>query len=64
MVSKVAEEDTEVDYYYVDVDDAPDIAPKLGISSIPTLVLFKEGHEANRSVGAISADRVKQFAHS
>jgi thioredoxin len=36
----------------VDVDEAPEAAAEYGVTSIPTLVLFKEGREAWRRVGA------------
>ena len=36
----------------VDIDDAPEAAAAYGVTSIPTLVLFKNGREAWRRVGA------------
>ncbi|HZL73160.1 MAG TPA: thioredoxin [Planctomycetota bacterium] len=36
----------------VDVDESPEAASTYGVTSIPTLVLFKEGREAWRRVGA------------
>ena len=36
----------------VNVDENPDIASKLGIRSIPTLMLFKDGKLAGQKVGA------------
>ena len=36
----------------VNVDENPGIAGKLGIRSIPTLMLFKDGQLASQSVGA------------
>lgn len=42
----------------VDVDQEPLLAEKLGISSVPTLVLFRNGHERSRTVGAISWRRL------
>jgi thioredoxin 1 len=36
----------------VNVDENPDIASKLGIRSIPTLMLFKGGKLAGQKVGA------------
>jgi len=36
----------------VDVDESPDTASTYGVTSIPTLVLFKGGQEAWRRVGA------------
>ena len=35
----------------VDTDQAPDQSQKWGIRSIPTVILFKEGEEVDRSVG-------------
>ena len=35
----------------VDTDRAPEVAMKYGIRSIPTLILFQEGKEIDRSVG-------------
>ena len=36
----------------VNVDEAPELAMKYGVSSIPTLILFRDGREAGRTVGA------------
>ena len=38
----------------VDVDSEMDIAQKYSVSSIPTLLIFKDGQEAKRFVGATS----------
>jgi thioredoxin 2 len=35
----------------VDTDRAPEVAMRFGIRSIPTLVLFQDGKEVDRSVG-------------
>ena len=44
----------------VNVDDNTESAGKFGIQSIPTLLLFKDGTEANRFTGVTSeADLVK-----
>lgn len=40
----------------VDVDKAPELAESLRVSSIPTLVVYKEGREAQRFVGVQTAD--------
>jgi thioredoxin 1 len=42
----------------VDVDSNPGIAMRYGIRSIPTLILFKNGQEAKRVVGAMSKERL------
>lgn len=36
----------------VNVDDNPDIAARYGVSTIPTILVFRSGELAERSVGA------------
>ena len=36
----------------LNVDDVPDVAMKYQVMSIPTLIVFKDGVEVNRLVGA------------
>src|SRR5687768_6772336 len=36
----------------LNVDDNPDIARRFGVMSIPTMIVFKDGEEAARIVGA------------
>jgi len=40
------------EYYKVDIDEQGDIAQELGIRSIPTFYVFKDGAVANKLVGA------------
>ena len=40
----------------LNVDESPSIAARYGIRGIPTLVLFKGGEEAERSVGLTSKE--------
>ncbi|GAB7387622.1 hypothetical protein BSNK01_14590 [Bacillaceae bacterium] len=62
-MEKVAEELREqVAFYKVDVDQAPELAQKFGVMSIPTLILFKQGEEKDRIVGALPEAQVKTFA--
>ena len=39
----------------VDVDESRPLAIKLGIQSIPTTIVFKDGHEVRRFIGLQSA---------
>ena len=41
------------------VDDNQDLAMKYGVMSIPTLVVFKNGEEIDRSVGALPKARLQ-----
>jgi len=45
----------------VDTDRAPQVAGQYGIRSIPTLILFQSGEEAERSVG-FEPERVRGLA--
>ncbi|GBC75613.1 Thioredoxin 1 [archaeon HR06] len=48
--------DGKVKFVKVNVDENPRIVSKLGIYGIPTLIIFKEGKEVKRIVGAASKD--------
>jgi thioredoxin 1 len=47
------EMDGKVTIAKVNVDENPGVAGKLGIRSIPTLMLFKDGKLASQKVGAL-----------
>ncbi|MDR0898669.1 MAG: thioredoxin [Oscillospiraceae bacterium] len=52
-VEAVAEKmDGEAAFIKINVDDNPSLAQRFGVMSIPTLVIFKDGEEAARMVGA------------
>lgn len=44
----------EVSFFNVDVDENPGLAASNKVFSVPTLILYKDGVETSRSVGAIS----------
>ena len=46
----------------VNVDEQEEIAARYKIMQIPTLILFKNGEVAGKSVGAITKDQIKDFA--
>jgi len=52
VLDEVAQEkDGAIRIAKLNVDDNPDMAGKLGVMNIPTLILFKEGREVSRIVG-------------
>ena len=53
ILDAVAEETDGVAFFRVDVDQAPDLARRFGVMSIPTLVYLKDGKELSRSVGVL-----------
>ena len=58
IVDEVAAEADGFKVAKVNVDDNQGLAVRYNIQSIPCLVVFKNGEEANRSVGVISKDEV------
>ena len=48
----------------IDIDDNGDIATKYGVMSIPTLILFKDGNIANKTVGLQAKPALKNLIDS
>jgi len=42
----------------VNVDDEQDLAAKYGVSSIPTMIVFKKGEQIDRTVGFLSKEKI------
>ena len=58
ILEQVSEEVPEVKFAAIDVDEAEALAVKYGISSIPCMVLFKNGEETDRVVGAVPKQKI------
>ena len=56
-----AEETETVKVCKLDVDEATDLAMNFGVMSIPTVILFKNGEEVDRFVGAREKDGIAEF---
>lgn len=61
IVEELSEEMKDVTFVKIDVDEAPRIAARYEIYSIPTLILFKNGVPAKKQVGFIPKPRLKSF---
>ena len=59
IVEELSEEMKDVTFVKIDVDEAPRIAARYEIYSIPTLILFKNGVPAKKQVGFIPKPRLK-----
>jgi thioredoxin 2 len=44
----------------VDTEALPDVASRFGIQSIPTMILFRNGQEAERLSGAMPASAIAE----
>ena len=51
----------DVKFVSVDIDEADELAEQFGITSIPCLVLVKDGKEADRSVGLVPRETLEAF---
>lgn len=55
MLTDLAKDlDGKVKFVSMDIDDCPETPSRLGVRAIPCLVLFKDGNEVDRKVGATS----------
>jgi thioredoxin 1 len=51
-LEEIADEREDILVGKINVDEAPAIAEQYGVMSIPTLIVFKDGREVTRLVGA------------
>ncbi len=58
-LEQLAAERGDVEIVGVDIDENMDLAEEYGVFSIPCLVLFKDGLEAERSVGLVPKESVE-----
>ncbi len=65
IVDQLAQEfDGRVRFVKLNVDEDEALASEYGVSSIPTMVFFKEGKEANRFIGAAPKEHYRQLINS
>jgi len=62
IVESIAQDFTDrASVVKMNVDDNPGISQRFGIKGIPTLILFKDGKEAERIVGAGSKEALAKL---
>ena len=54
LVEELSNESDAFEVVKLNMDDAPDLAARYGVMSIPTLIVFKGGEVAARTVGVQS----------
>ena len=64
IVEELASETPDVVFAKVDVDQNPELAMGLGINSVPTLLLFKDGQLVDRSIGVRPKQDIKRMIDS
>ncbi|TRZ50202.1 MAG: thioredoxin [Dehalococcoidia bacterium] len=59
VLEAVAEKmNDKVKIYKINIDDNHKLASELGVMSIPTMVIFKDGNELDRVVGALGESEI------
>lgn len=61
IIDELAESRSEAKFVSINIDDEDELAYKYGVSSIPCLILFKDGKEVKRSVGLIPRETLEEF---
>lgn len=61
VLETVANEKTDVDFYSVNVDQNAELSRQFNVSSIPCLVVFKNGKEIKRSIGMMSKRNILEL---
>ena len=51
----------EVEFYKVNIDESEDAAIRYGVSSVPTLIFFKNGEEIDGQVGFADEDELSNW---
>ena len=57
----IADERTYVKVVAINIDDEPELADEFDISSIPCVILFKNGAEADRSIGLKPKEMIEEM---
>lgn len=61
VVEQIAQENGACDVFKLNVDEAPEIASRYGVMSIPTLIVFKNGEAAAQTVGVQSKQNIQSM---
>ncbi len=61
ILDEVASSNDKVKVVSINIDDEDELADKYEVSSIPCLVLIKDGKEVNRNVGLIAKEQLESF---
>jgi len=60
VIEELASKLTNVKFARVNVDDNQSLSSKLGVSSMPCLVVFKQGKEVDRILGALPEEVLEE----
>lgn len=58
VIDEIAEERSDIKVGKINVDEQPELASQFAVMSIPTLIVFKNGEIANKSIGVQPKDTI------
>ena len=61
ILENFSKETSDIDIVKVDIDSCGDLAIKYDIEAVPTLILFKNGTEIDRTLGFLDENELKNF---
>lgn len=64
VFEELSKEMKKVKFAKVNITQDEEIAQKFGVMSIPTLILFRDGKEVGRTMGALPKDMLKKWIES
>lgn len=60
QLDKMKQEFNTINFVSVDVDDNPELAKEYRISSLPTVILIRDGEVIDKVIGAMRAEPMRQ----
>lgn len=64
LIEKLEPQFPDIKFYSLDIDENRDLAKKLNIRAVPTLILLKNNLEVNRAVGMQTIEKLQKFLQS
>lgn len=61
IIDEIAEETTDAVVGKIDVDDDPELANAYGVTSIPTLIVVKDGKVASEAIGLRTKEQILEM---
>ena len=58
VLEQLEAERSDIQICKVNIDEETELARRFGVMSIPTVILFRNGQEKNRSVGLVPKERL------
>jgi len=60
IIEEISDKFDKIKFAKVNVDDNQGLAQKFNVMSIPTLIIFKDGKEAERITGALPVEAIEE----